>query len=325
MAGRHTDPNGSVHESAGFAKQSGRFVPKEESEQPANVMERRSQLLASRTGTAIMTAELHIEDGFTAVRSSWATGHSGSKSDQVYWARHALDRAVVTQGEAVELAGLLGDKKTYQMQQKLDANALEIEKLERWIGSADEYAKSAVEKASALQATFDARKAETAGPDGSIDHPVKHDDPRLTAGEVFDTVETADGRVFHRRRDGVFPDAPYAFRIQVDRQIDSEDLSKMAKILGSAYATTGWNEGLGWPEQDTPFSFIVSADTTKGRAYQNLDNMEVNLAAYFVDGSPVAKTNRGRTPKGERFVDGFGTNAPKFELYYEGAPFISEP
>jgi hypothetical protein len=325
MAGRHTDSNGSVHESAGFAEQSGRFVAREASEQPANVMERRSQLLASRTGTAIMTAELHIEDGFTAVRSSWATGHSGSKSDQVYWARHALDRAVVTQGEAVELAGLLGDKKTYQMQQKLDANALEIEKLERWIRSADEKAKSAVEKASALQATFDARKAETAGPDGSIDHPVKHDDPRLTAGEVFDTVETADGQVFHRRRPGVFPDEPQAFRVQADRRINSGDLSKMARILGSAYATTGGSEGLGWPEMDTPFSFIVSADTNSGRAYRKLDKMEDNFSAYMIEGSPVAKTNRGQTPKGERYVDGFGLETPKFELYYEGAPFISAP
>jgi hypothetical protein len=322
MAGRHVDTHGNIHEAAGIVVGGGRFVTQPASEVPANLLRNRALLSAARTDMSILEAEGHLEEASASIRSSWATRHTGSKTDQVFWAKHSLEQATMAQAQAAERIAASGEDVTFDQQARFDRNEAELAKLNRWVASANNLAKDAVLAHQVVMAEFEARKAPV-GPDGSIDQPVKHDDPRLIAGEVFDTVESADGQAFHRRREGVFPDAPYALRIQVDRPIDSGDLSKMARILGSAYATTGWNEGLGWPEQDTPFSFIVSADTTKGRAYRNLDKLEENLATYMVEGSPVAKTNRGRTPKGERYVEGFGESTPKFELYYEGAPIIS--
>jgi len=41
--------------------------------------------------------------------------------------------------------------------------------------------------------------------DGGPDNPVGFDDPRLQGGEVFDTVVSETGTVYHRRREGVYP------------------------------------------------------------------------------------------------------------------------
>lgn len=145
--------------------------------------------------------------------------------------------------------------------------------------------------------------------DGSFEHPVHSNDPRVQAGEVFDNV-TVDGTTFSRRRDGVYPTAPYALRIQADRPLDDEQMLTLAGVTGYAMATAGRGEVMSDPERDSPYSFVVHSDTTKGGRYRHLDRFEENLGTYIEDGgSPIRKKD------GLRAIE--MPNAPKIEIYYD--------
>ncbi|XKH58451.1 hypothetical protein LG293_17675 (plasmid) [Citricoccus nitrophenolicus] len=154
-------------------------------------------------------------------------------------------------------------------------------------------------------------------PMGTPADPVSSSDSRVQAGEVFDTVES-DGQVFHRRRDGVYPDYPYAMRIQADRPISDEELSHIASLTGYSLAATRQGEPMSDPDRDTPYSFTVHADTTKGRQGRSLDRFEEHLETYLSEGSPVRKTDRaGAGTAGTRLIEGMGADTPKIELYYD--------
>lgn len=152
---------------------------------------------------------------------------------------------------------------------------------------------------------------------GSSSDPVSGEDPRVQSGQVFDAV-TVEGETYHRRRPGTYPGVPSSIRIQADRRLTDEDRSRLASQLGYAYATTG-GEPLGDPEADSDYSFVVSADTTKGRAYRHLDDrFEEKLPGMIAEGSPVRKTDKaGPGTAGTRLVEGFGDDAPHVELYYD--------
>jgi len=142
---------------------------------------------------------------------------------------------------------------------------------------------------------------------------VKSDDSRVQQGIVFDRVEH-EGTVFHRSRDGVYPDWPYQIRIQANRELDAEDVKKMASLMGYKYRTTVAGESLGWPERDTPFSFIVYADTTKtsrddiGPA---LDDFESQLPTMVQEGSPLRKRTQ------DQAIEGFHEPDLEFSIYYD--------
>lgn len=152
-----------------------------------------------------------------------------------------------------------------------------------------------------------------------ITTPVPANDPRLIAGQVFDKVTAPDGTVFHRRREGVYPNEPYAMRIQANRPLREEEKLQMAGLLGYAYAAEVRGEGFSMPESDSPYSFVVHVDTTKsrsddlGHAMQRFENA---IPGMILEGSPARKTNR-TGPIGSRQVEGFNEPGLAIELYYD--------
>ena len=155
--------------------------------------------------------------------------------------------------------------------------------------------------------------------DGSPNAPIAVTDPKVQSGKFFDTV-TAEGTTFHRVRDGVVPVEPQAIRIQTDRPLADEDVAKISQMTGYALRTAGQGEGASDPIQDTPYSFIVHNDTTKGGQCKNLDRFQANLHTIMHHGSPVRKTDRaGAGTKGTKLIDGYGSDSPGIEIYYDDA------
>lgn len=152
-----------------------------------------------------------------------------------------------------------------------------------------------------------------------ITTPVPANDPRLIAGQVFDKVTAPDGTVFHRRRDGVYPNEPYALRVQANRPLREEEKNQLAGLLGYAYKTEVRGDGFSMPQSDSPYSFIVHVDTTKsrsddlGHAMQRFENA---IPDMILEGSPARKTNR-TGPIGSRQVEGFNEPDLSIELYYD--------
>lgn len=156
-------------------------------------------------------------------------------------------------------------------------------------------------------------------PLGSPDNPVNVTSDAGLSGEVFDTV-VSKGRTFHRFRDGVDPMEPQAIRIQADRKLDDDDVSKIAQLTGYSLRTAGQGEGASDPIQDSDYSFIVHNDTTKGGQYKRLDKFQSNLHTFMHQGTPKRKTNNsGPGTKDTSLVDGYGRQAPKIEIYYDDA------
>ena len=163
--------------------------------------------------------------------------------------------------------------------------------------------------------------------------------PEVQNGKVFDTVAVNDwyadnGHLhvrtteFHRRRPGVFAGTPHAMRIQTNRPLSDEEMRKMASLVGVAYRSYVAGEPIGGPMRDSPYSFVVSSDTTKS-AYNNLglalEDFEQALPNILADGTPARKTNvGGASTQGTRLVDGFGTDLA-FEIYYDDVRSPARP
>lgn len=116
-----------------------------------------------------------------------------------------------------------------------------------------------------------------------------------------------------------FPDAPYHIRLQFNRPITENETRKLAQLLGYSYRTTIAGESLGEPYQDTPYSFIMDADTTKSRRDDlgmALSDFEEDYPQTLKNGSPLRTTNRaGEGTKGTRLVDGLGEDL-EVNYYY---------
>lgn len=150
-------------------------------------------------------------------------------------------------------------------------------------------------------------------------------------GEVFDTVLVVDSYTingephdsltnYYRRRPGIFGGSPYSMRLQASRPLSDEEMSTMAGLVGYAYRAAVAGEPIGNPMRDSPFSFTVSADTTKSSRDDlgmALEDFEEALPTMIAEGSPIRKTNRaGAGTQGTRLVEGLGSDL-KFELYYD--------
>ena len=89
--------------------------------------------------------------------------------------------------------------------------------------------------------------------------------PFVRQGGVADQV-SADGRVYYRRREGVYGGWPDSMRFQADRALTDAEMRHAAQLIGYNYRATVRGENMGDPVRDTPYSFIMYADTTKTRS-----------------------------------------------------------
>ena len=144
--------------------------------------------------------------------------------------------------------------------------------------------------------------------------PVPTNDLRLVNGQVFDTV-THDEVVYHRRREGVYPDEPSFIRVQANLPLTDDDVRQFSQLLGYSYRKNVRGEQLSLPGQDTPFSFVVFADTTKSRRDdlgQAMQEFEEDLPRMILEGSPQ-RVSQNNT----RLVEGFNKPDLSFEIYYD--------
>lgn len=140
-------------------------------------------------------------------------------------------------------------------------------------------------------------------------------DPEVQAGGVFNTVRTADGTVFHRLTDGNWADEPQTIRLQASRPLTEDELDQVGDLTKYALAASVHGEVLGEPEQDTPYSFTLGYDFTKG-SQERVDVFEQSLEEIVRQGSPPLKTNR-KGPIGSQTVPGVGDAGLSFEIYYD--------
>lgn len=158
------------------------------------------------------------------------------------------------------------------------------------------------------------------------------DPTTLPPAVAFADTVTVDGIQFHRSRDGILPNEPYAMRFEFDRDLTDDEMGRLAQLIGYAYAAEVRGEPLGDPIRDTSRSFVVYADTTKAACYRKADTTEeasaklltaiqdfedvINDGEIFENGSPVRTTDRkGPGTKGTRLVNGLGYR-PTVQVYY---------
>lgn len=143
--------------------------------------------------------------------------------------------------------------------------------------------------------------------------------PAVQSGAIVDKVEH-DGVVYHRRRDEIFADAPYSIRVQANRKLSESDTGRLAGLIGYNYRVSIRGESLGNPVNDSPYSFVVAADSTKSQRDdlgEGFDDFENSVGDLVKRGSPVRKTDRGGAgTKGTRAIDGFGDDF-KVEIFYD--------
>lgn len=137
--------------------------------------------------------------------------------------------------------------------------------------------------------------------------------PDVQEGKLFNRVVALnpnspndEGILFHRQRPGVTPVEPYYVRVQFNQPLDEEKLEQIAGLLGYSYAAHVRGENLGWPVQDTPYSFFVHADTTKSPARSisaALEEFKANFEVYLKEGTPVRKRAHKGEPAGTRAIE----------------------
>lgn len=133
-----------------------------------------------------------------------------------------------------------------------------------------------------------------------------HGNTQYGGVDTVDDVVVHNGQSYTRLTESTHPTEPYAFRVQVGRELSEDEAQQLSGCIGYAYSKTG-GESIPGYEQDAPNSVIVHTDTTKGRAYKRLGTFLEDLPSHIQEGSPVRHTDRkGPGTKGTRLVDGLG-------------------
>lgn len=168
--------------------------------------------------------------------------------------------------------------------------------------------------------TADRGRHTNTGPDGSPNNPVRLDDPRVQAGEVFDAVITEDGTVFYRAGEDTRPDAPESIRIQADRPLTDAQAEHFAGLLGYSFKVNLSNEGLSDVERDTPYSFLVHINGSIRRSDPEAAffNLEDDLRDMVQAGSTPRTKDTNHGPAGSQLVPPLDeTGMLKFDVYYD--------
>ena len=143
------------------------------------------------------------------------------------------------------------------------------------------------------------------------------EDDAILAGHVFDTIESS-GRIFHRRRAGIYPESPSAIRLQADRPLGHQEVEQLRNLMGYQLYAKVAPKPTGRAEVDSPFSFTFTVDTSEVGAEQMervFDDWERSLPTTFAEGTPARKTQGGT-----RKYEGLHT-PPAFEVYYDQVVF----
>lgn len=153
-------------------------------------------------------------------------------------------------------------------------------------------------------------------PDGTAENPYPASSPEVQSGAVVDTLVAENGTVFHRSRYDCGPNEPSAVRIQANRPLTAAEVEQMGGLVGYALMSTVGGEPADDPEQDSPYSFVMRKNTSKGRG--SLNRFEGSLNDVIINGSHLRTTNRqGAGTAGTRVVDGIGDDTLEFEIYYD--------
>jgi hypothetical protein len=149
---------------------------------------------------------------------------------------------------------------------------------------------------------------------------VSVDDDTILNGRVYDTVDSG-GRVYHRRRAGIYPEAPSAIRLQVDRPLGSQEVEQLRNLMGYQLYAKVAPKPTGRAQADSPFSFTFTVDTSEVSAEkmdQVFDDWERSLPTTFSEGTPQRKT-QGGTRKYEGLAQ-----PPTFEVFYDRVAFDAQ-
>lgn len=275
----------------------------------------------------------HAETGLTLVDTSAVTASSDPEIEDV------LDEWALVKAERERLDALASVGRPASANELMVLNNRMGDLLDRFAARsaalAGDVEPEPSQQSPSLPDWSDRIVGQVSDPDGSVAAAVAGGarysfDPFVENGGVADQVvvlnRTGDGEelygtVFHRRRDGVAPYWPYAMRFQANRPLSPDEMRHAAGLIGYAYRANVRGESLGEPVPDTPYSFTVSADSTKtarddvGVAFAEFEDALPDLIA---SGSPVRKTDRsGPGTKGTKLIEGFDDPELRFEIFYD--------
>jgi hypothetical protein len=161
----------------------------------------------------------------------------------------------------------------------------------------------------------------------SVEEVPSTDSDSAQQGYLLDSVRWIDsddqfdtGIIFERRREGVAPDWPSYIRIQANKKLDDEDVKQLASLLGYSYRTNVAGESLAMPQRDTPYSFIVFADTTKTARDDigvALDGLENNYPQLIKEGTAKRKKAYRGQPAGTRAIEPFHDPELSIDFFYD--------
>lgn len=145
--------------------------------------------------------------------------------------------------------------------------------------------------------------------------PYPFDSPEVQSGKVVDTIQSGS-LTFHRSRPGLIPGEVQTIRMQANRPLTAAEVTQMGGLLGYSMMSTIGGEPADDPIQDSPYSFTMFKDTTKG--HQGFDRFERTVSDTIVNGSHLRTTNRkGAGTAGTREIDGVGDQTLEFEIYWD--------
>lgn len=151
----------------------------------------------------------------------------------------------------------------------------------------------------------------------TLDGIIPSDSQSVQNGAVEDEI-LHDGTLYSRVRKGVGGGDFSSMRIQANRMLTEDKVYRLLGMVGYAYVKSIAGEKIYDPTQDSPYSLVISADSTKSARDDLGDGIyefEEALKEISTNGSPRYKTDR-KGPIGSQKVEGFGDDF-KVEIYYD--------
>lgn len=140
------------------------------------------------------------------------------------------------------------------------------------------------------------------------------DDPRVAAGEIFDTIyDPEDNVIWNRTSEHSYAtNDVYGMRFQTSRPLTEDEQRHLAGCVGYAWAMGGYGEGCSDPYPGaTDNAFTIGADSTKSRG-DSPGKVVEHLRTFMSEGSPQRKT-KDMT----RLIEAFPDPDVTVEIYFD--------